>query len=62
MAISGDQTKEFVGSSTRKPREGSCLAGKSLIGGGRGIDEFIELNAEVTLLPNESGGRVVGAL
>jgi hypothetical protein len=62
MAISGNQAKEFVGSSSRKPGEGSCLAGKSLIGGGRGIDEFIELNAEVTLLPNDGSGRVVGAL
>ena len=38
------------------------MAGKRLIGGGRGIDELIELNAEMAFLPNEGGGGVVGAL
>lgn len=62
MAISRDEAEKFVGGAWGKPGEGSELAGKGLVGGGGWIDEFVPLDTEATVLPNEHGGGVISTL
>jgi hypothetical protein len=52
MASGGDEPKKLIGRAMGKPVKGSGLIGEGFVGGGRGINEAVEPNAEVAVLPN----------
>jgi hypothetical protein len=52
MASGGDEPKKLIGRAMGKPVEGSGLIDEGFVGGGGGIDEAIESDAEVAVLPN----------
>ena len=52
MASGGDEPKKLVGRTMGKPAEGSGLILEGFVGGGGGIDEAVESDAEVAVLPN----------
>ncbi len=52
MASGGDEPKKLIGRTMGKPVEGGGLIWEGFVGGGGGIDEAIESDAEVAVLPN----------
>ena len=52
MASGGDEPKKLVGRTMGKPVERSSLISEGFVGGGGGIDEAVESDAEVAVLPN----------
>jgi hypothetical protein len=52
MAGGGDEPKKLIGRAMGKPVKGSGLIGDGFVGGGRGINEAVESDAEVAVLPN----------
>ncbi len=52
MASGGDEPKKLIGRAMGKPVEGCGLIGEGFVGGGGGIDEAVESDAEVAVLPN----------
>jgi hypothetical protein len=52
MASGGDEPKKLIGRAMGKPVEGCGLIGEGFVSGGRGIDEAVESDAEVAVLPN----------
>ena len=52
MASGGDEPKKLVGRTMGKPAEWGGLIWEGFVGGGGGIDEAVESDAEVAVLPN----------
>ena len=52
MASGGDEPKKLIGRAMGKPLKGSSLIREGFVGGGGGIDEAVESDAEVAVLPN----------
>ncbi len=52
MASGGDEPEKLIGRAMGKPVEGCGLIGEGFVSGGRGIDEAVESDAEVAVLPN----------
>ena len=52
MASGGDEPKKLIGRTMGKPAEGGGLIWEGFVGGGRGINEAVESDAEVAVLPN----------
>ena len=52
MASGGDEPKKLIGRTMGKPAEGGGLIWEGFVGSGGGIDEAVESDAEVAVLPN----------
>ncbi len=52
MASGGDEPKKLISGAMGKPVEGGGLILEGFVSGGGGIDEAVESDAEVAVLPN----------